>query len=371
MTSSSEPCPKIVAIASCPSSGSTLLADIIDSLPNYVCGPESSLLAVASQCNINHSNDLLKPLLSLDPCKNRLSINFSRLHEYGLNKSLLVNAWNKTKSVDDFLCFVSKRYIAFRGKPQYSYFCEKTPTNFAYAREIVEIPSVIGVLFVVRNPYYTISSMLLRGYSADQALLAWTQSAATALDMKYKGLPVSIISYENLVADPGETVLVALKELKLEYADQSPSQVMNAYKNNAYRQIVSPKSITTWKVRSYGDVQNANKAISPRVLHLIDEYKSALVNIDTSDLSCELRSMSLGRLMSYYNYEVEPLGANKIDSKYSFLFLLKQSIKKIAYFKPFILIYMLRPFSSFRRARLRAKRQVQLRLKSDSSNNDY
>ncbi len=291
-----------IAVASCPSSGSTLVADLLDSLPNFVCGPETSLLAVVSQLSLK-SNALDKSLISYDSCKTTLSIGINRLHEYGLTANILKKLWAESETKDCFLGHISKRYSVFRGKPLDSYFCEKTPTNFAYSLDIAKISSVFGMIFVIRDPLFTVTSMVKRGYSLREASSAWLQAATIAYNMIRSGQEnVAIIRYEDLVLNPFQAILTALNEMKCTLPEISIKSFEHLYESNLYRKIVSPKSIETWNVTNYGSISNANLYISESVLKYLQNSRGLRLNNKVKFYSDLQEFPSLSELCEYFDY---------------------------------------------------------------------
>ena len=94
-----------VLIGNSPSSGSTLLADLLDSTTVSLCGPEIGLFSSANFYAFDHNRrDVLQPYRSssIHP-GGRCGVFFNALAAYGLNRSSLQEQIEDAENIDDFL----------------------------------------------------------------------------------------------------------------------------------------------------------------------------------------------------------------------------------------------------------------------------
>jgi hypothetical protein len=239
----------IVLIGNSPSSGSTLLADLLDSARHCACGEEIGLFSLK---NLYDFNSFKKNPV----CSSKLSsIYFSRatlrvndLHTYGLNFKEYIKLLDSSDSFESFCAIFSERFLALRGKPSNGIVFEKTPNNINCISEFLDSYSAGRFVFLVRNPVAVYRSLVRRGFARHLALLNWFIDTARVLP--YINHPrLTILSYEELLRNPFETVSSLIEKLTASAVD--PEDLRVRYENNRYRQLFAFRH-SEWTAQGWG-----------------------------------------------------------------------------------------------------------------------
>ncbi|MCB9529488.1 MAG: sulfotransferase [Myxococcales bacterium] len=189
----------LVAVGCSPSSGSTLFADLLDSIPGVACGPESYLLCYPTlyAAGGRFPADTDHPLPT-GACYLPQSNFFTPLlGEIGLapeDRHALIAAHS---TLDGFLADWRARYAALRDRP-IRVFAEKTPIN------VNSLPGFCGhfgerglFIHLVRDGRAVVASLVGRGYSIYEAAYVWTVQAHAgsaarrfdnAIELRYEDL---------------------------------------------------------------------------------------------------------------------------------------------------------------------------------------
>lgn len=272
----------ICIIGNAPSSGSTLLADLLDSTPHSVCGPELNLFSNRRIYDFRKYKRSIRQT-SLSPSIHRLrnGVNLGRLHSYGLSLSDFTAMAQRSADVTEFAEAIAKHFIALRGKHAGAVFFEKTPENISCIGQFLDHFAEGYFLHMVRNPLYIYPSLLRRGFPRYVCLLTWLLDVAQY--HKYRNHERVIpIKYEELVAAPYQTVAGIIQ--RIAGKEVSEEIIRREYETNRYRMVQS-KKIATWTVTQYGVIQNANNREIPRS-NLFEESK--LLNVKVTAEYAEL-----------------------------------------------------------------------------------
>ena len=247
---------KIIAIGNSPSSGSTLLGDLLDSVPNCLCGPEFHLFSVRSFFSefalFQDDSATSSPIASI--YSKRMRLNRDELHAYGLNPKLLSELAKEADGFPDFCNRFFLRYAALRGKePRFCF--EKTPQNVQCALPFLDAFPDSFFVHVVRNPLYVARSLSKRDlFTPYLARATWLVDVAAAYAARNHPRFLTI-RYEDLVDNPSATVNALLRKLGHEEADDL--DVEELYANNQYRRFFSHR-IASWGSPVVGKVRNGN-----------------------------------------------------------------------------------------------------------------
>jgi len=245
----------IIAIGNAPSSGSTFLADLLDSLPFAVCGPEINLFSVKS--NFTNFAYLRKNGFSSSRSpviyERRQRLLAWRLCNYGIDRLLLKLILNESSSLKDFSINIFDVFSSLRGK-KCKLFFEKTPQNIHCARAFLDKFEDSFFLHIVRNPLYVYKSLLKRNFPPYIAVNTWLIDESRSYELINHPRFITIY-YEDLVKKPFEVVCNFLKQLNIEY---DPQDLETCYENNEYRKMFS-KKMKSWTINQYGMIGNANK----------------------------------------------------------------------------------------------------------------
>ena len=245
----------IIAIGNAPSSGSTFLADLLDSLPFAVCGPEINLFSVKS--NFTNFAYLKKYGFSSSRSaliyQRRQRLLDRRLCSYGIDRLLLNTILDESSSLKDFSINIFAVFSSLRGK-QCKLFFEKTPQNIHCAKVFLDTFEDSFFLHIVRNPLYVYKSLLKRNFPPYIAVNTWLIDESRSYELINHPRFITIY-YEDLVKEPFIVVCNFLKQINIEY---DPHDLEARYKNNEYRKMVSRK-MKSWSFNQYGMMGNANK----------------------------------------------------------------------------------------------------------------
>lgn len=245
----------IIAIGNAPSSGSTFLADLLDSLPFAVCGPEIKLFSVKSYFT-NFSEVKRTGFYSSRSAmiyEGRQRLSDWQLCSYGIDKLLLKKMLNESISFKDFCNNLFEVFSILRGK-ECKLFFEKTPQNIHCADDFLDTFKDSYFLHIVRNPLYVYKSLLERNFPPYIAVNTWLIDESKSYKLLNHPRFVTIY-YEDLVNNPFSVVCDFLKKIGIEY---DPQDLETSYKNNKYRKIVCTK-MKSWTINKYGISGNANK----------------------------------------------------------------------------------------------------------------
>ena len=106
---------KTMAIGNSPSSGSTFLADLLDSTPHTACGPETNLFSINTLYRFDTFRENMKkstacPAVYFD----RNILNFNDLCAYGLNEKKLGELLDRSSTLTEFLNCFAVHYLTLR-----------------------------------------------------------------------------------------------------------------------------------------------------------------------------------------------------------------------------------------------------------------
>ncbi|MGD9078418.1 MAG: sulfotransferase [Desulfobacterales bacterium] len=244
----------IIAIGNPPSSGSTYLADLLDSLPFAVCGPEVNLFSAKDY--FTQFNKIKKKgfFSSQSPAvyQSRQKLLEDRLCSWGIDRILLRHILSNTISYKDFCHKLFNVFADIRGK-KCKLFFEKTPQNIHCARQFLDTFDEGIFLHIVRDPLFVYKSLINRNFPAYIAASTWLIDESSACHL-FKHHRFITIYYEKLVQDPFNTICNLIKKVGIEY---DPEDLQKDYENNSYRKVAS-RRIRSWSISKYGVSGNAN-----------------------------------------------------------------------------------------------------------------
>lgn len=319
-------------IGNAPSSGSSFLADLLDSTPYSACGPEINIFSNKGIYNFGeYKKNIYQTSKTSTYCLLRNGTNFHRLYSYGLNIAEYKNLMNEANNLDKFIRSFAENFLALRGKNDDAIFFEKTPQNLNCLGEFLNHFKDSYFIHIVRNPIYVYPSLLKRGIPKYISLLTWLIDVAKYF--KYKeNSRVVLIKYEDLVEKPFKMASDLLK--KISKKEVSESEIESGFKNNRYRKFHS-KKISSWTIPQYGVVWDANKQkLNPE--HLMDFSKlfNAKLNSTFANIFnlAEISFLDAVREFGYYNEIIKELNSINLSSE---LPLKSSKDKKRLYYKWF------------------------------------
>lgn len=234
---------KYCLIGGSPSSGSTYLADLLDSTTYSICGPELGLFATDKFYRKSWKNyNYIKPNITPSPHSSGIQLYKKFLCSYGLDKERLFEMMSTSIDQEDFFFNFSNRFIEFRNKIHTQIFFEKTPQNIYKIDKYFEVISGGFFIIILRNPVDVILSLTKRGYSFYTSIMTWLVAMA-AYKKYFNNDRLFTIKYESLLENPfGETSKI-LKLLIDKEINQK--EIEECYKKNTYRKVCESR-ISSW-----------------------------------------------------------------------------------------------------------------------------
>jgi hypothetical protein len=225
----------VISVGGAPSSGTTLLADLLDSVPGLACGPELGFLAVAEAYEWSRdfvagaADEATFPSLSPYSAP-RTFFNTKYLELLEFDKVGLADMIDRSVDLSDFV----DRYRQFReqvrGRP-IDVMVEKTPVNVASAAMFLEAFPQGHFVHVIRDPRHVVGSLIHRGFGLAEATVIWSQQVVHGARLKDHPR-VSTVTYAELLSDPFET---ATRIAQAVGVDARPNVVRSNFECNAFR----------------------------------------------------------------------------------------------------------------------------------------
>ena len=304
----------ICIIGNAPSAGSTFLADLLDSAPDSICGPELNLFSNRRLYDFAYYRRHINATSSSGSTHRlRIGLNFDRLYSYGLDRANYIRMVRDSADLGEFIDRFGYYYKALRGKDQGSLLFEKTPENINAVGDFLDAVPGGYFIHITRNPLHIYASLLKRGFARYVSLLTWLLDVAMV--HPHRDHPrVILVKYEELVRRPFELTAELLQHLTGHVL--APDAIETGYRNNEYRKIHS-KKIATWSVREYGTIRDANAKRLPAG-QLRD--LATLLNVRVRPVYAgrfRMAALSFREAIEHYGYtgdvmrELEPAGRSE------------------------------------------------------------
>ncbi|NPA34920.1 MAG: sulfotransferase [Chlorobi bacterium] len=281
---------RVVLIGSCPSSGSTLLADLLDSTPVSACGPELGLFAVKNFYNSWEKGRLITKDVSDSPYLLYSQLNRENLSGYGIDLKILEFIFKNSENLREFTTEFSNWFITLRSREPNAITFEKTPQNIDTIRIFLEKDKHAKAVIILRNPLYTFDSLIRRNFSPFLAFLTIAHCFQIAYTLKDNDR-VLIVKYEDVVSQPFQTVQKILAFSGIPFDDEETFWKM--FKNNTYRyyhdrlrDIILFKNAVWkhWTVQKTGMIKNANdREVSEEIKKLF--FRGLNTNLEKFNIS--------------------------------------------------------------------------------------
>jgi len=332
---------RIIPVGNSPSSGSTLLADLLDSSPISACGPELGLFSI--QQTYKDYGYFKKEIFSKSFTSSvyLAYASFVRhdLHKFGLNSEELIFIMNKFDNHSDFFNYFTESYLSLRGKQIDGFLFEKTPQNISYIKDYLNKFDEYFIN-IVRNPIDVYKSLLKRGFPQGIAALTWFLEQVKIVPF-INNSKLIIVKYEELVKNPYQIVANIIK--KISKKEMTSDIIKEGYERNNYRKFHA-KRLKSWKIKDVGkikistyikEITEKDKELLRSLLYLkiSPEYAELL---DVPDYSFRDILEKFGYLDTFYkrieNKKKEKKFTLNMPSK---LFLLKKTAYSFAISKKF------------------------------------
>ena len=253
----------LVLIGCSPSTGSSFLADLLDSIPVSLCGAELGIFSnrffYKDYGKFSANPFCSTPSPSIYWLRN--SLYRHALVHYGLDENSLRKIVKNSGSPGEFATNMFQNFRKFRGKNDARIWFEKTPLNSNCIGEFLDEFPDGKFVFLVRNPVNVYASLRRRHYSNVISACNWLVESAYL--SRYRDHPnVILIRYEELVTDP----LGVVGRLLLDLAgyEIDPEETRNNYEQNEYRKSLGRQK--SWNINAYGGLGNANQYALPQAV---------------------------------------------------------------------------------------------------------
>ncbi len=264
-----------ILIGGCGSSGTTLLAHLLNASNSIFCGPELnlfnkfhlyvnpfdysceeflSLLKEGLPTTGNLNTDLLAESTHRRPESTR---NFMLdLDVYGYTEARVSKLAFESQQLSDF---ADKFFAPCLDKEKKMIWAEKTPTNAYCVREFLSSFSSGHYIHIVRDGRDVVPSLMRRGFKAEAAVRRWLHDTAAGYPLREHERCL-IIKYEDLVTDPSKIIGKIFEFLKIQ---ENTEHVFESAENSELmcrlhdvwnlrpNQKISNSSMFKWKGRDY------------------------------------------------------------------------------------------------------------------------
>lgn len=192
-------------VGGAPSSGTTLLADLLDSVPGFICPPE--LYVFCFEEALRFDDAFRKIALSANTL--RAPACYAAHHQWFNRKYLdllrvdiaLLQRWlEESADLSSFYKTLGRHIGGQQGRSA-DFVCEKTPINVNLAAMIRERYSDSYFIHVVRSGPDVIKSLTRRGFTFHEAALIWMAQVQAGRRACNSGNYIEL-RFEDLVSDP-------------------------------------------------------------------------------------------------------------------------------------------------------------------------
>jgi hypothetical protein len=263
----------LALIGNAPSSGSTYLADLLDSTPYSASGPELNLFSNRHLYDYPRYRSRFRiegVASSLYVTRNRVEL--QDLPAFGLDLAALERLVRGCATLEEFMATFAERHLALRGKQDGGVVFEKTPQNINTLGAYLDAVPGGRFVHIVRSPVYVYASLLRRGFPPFTALYTWLVDVAAYLPWR-EDARIFLVRYEDLVRDPAGSVLAILEWALGRPLDFDRAAFLQAYRDNRYVRFFSDR-VASWSVKQAGQVGDANR--SPPDARLVGQLRAAL-----------------------------------------------------------------------------------------------
>jgi len=206
-----------VIIGGSGSSGSTLLAAILGSHPEIICGPEMSFFnKQVIYDDYTRFQKMLPVWLKKGIPTNGyvLYSGFFRGREYyGVKDNQILDWANEARSLREFVMLFQSHILLKQGKVR---FAEKTGSNAYCLQEFIKIFPECKIIHLVRDGRDVVCSLMKRGMTLFRASSHWMYNTSAA--MACRDLPQYLeISYEDLVTHSTDVIKQVCDHIEVQF----------------------------------------------------------------------------------------------------------------------------------------------------------
>lgn len=341
-----------VLIGCCPSSGSTLLSVMLDSHPDILSGPELALFS--HPMFWRESGKTWKTWITenLELAKRRIIkvgysdwnyengvcpysgiIEYDNLSWYGYTLEDCIGMAEAATGPRDFCLRFFSSSMERNNK---IIWVEKSPTNLYGIGDFLSVFPEGRAIVISRDGRDVTCSLVKRGFSLSSAIAIWLVETAVCYELSLRDR-VTMIRYEDLVADPRKTLLHIAKFIGVKADVDS----MLAYGEESSRLSDKSISVEVWKNKPIEGLSKSSVGRWKNELkdHEIAFFESFYLKCDF-ELAKTSKGLKTGALLNRLGYEtVQP---NNIGHDQIVQFLLEERglLEKEADRKNFHFLYV-------------------------------
>lgn len=292
---------KVICIGGAPSSGTTLLADLLDSVPGIICGPELNIFCIKEAYSFN--GDFKSRVAANQPFDTGAayaprSTFFNRRHlgDCGLTEHELMCLVNESASIKQFVERLAHHCGAVRDR-YLKVFAEKTPINVSAAEEFCSYYPDGLFIHVVRDGRSVVASLLRRGFPLYAAAFVWMAQTMAGQQASQRCDNLIQVAFEDLLNAPFTNAVNIARRLGIE---ASESEVEQKYKSNEFRR--SLPRVASWSTGKFtGEVRPPtpyDEVLSESEVALLESL--VLVNLQANGRATFVKRFS--ELLAEYKY---------------------------------------------------------------------
>ena len=311
----------VICIGGAPSSGTTLLADLMDSAPGVVCPPEMHLFCVEGA--YTYDARFRARTVARKAMRNRgiyavpsRFFNWKYHKTAGVSKTKLLSAIETASDLRGFVQWYARKHAAWRGMEEdaLKVFAEKTPLNVNWAAEFCSAfpatmpgggPAAGPGLFihVVRDGRAVAASLVRRGFTLYEAAMIWLHQVDAGRRAANRFRHAIEVRYEDLLDDPYEITADLVGRVGVSI---SVSAVKAGMRSNAFR--ASLPRVETWQIPQWaGGIQHPSHYTTQLSEHNVRWLESLELLRLTGDGRPGVEPVaSFAEMLRHYGYPVDP-----------------------------------------------------------------
>lgn len=296
---------EVLCVGSSPSSGSTMLADLLDSLPGVACGPESNIFCHAAAYAPGGAPGWAerpqpRPSIYMPP----LHFFSPILEEVGLSlqgrRDLIEGAADLQGFVDRYRAY----YGGFRQR-EIRVLADKTPVNVNCLPQFCTYFGPRGLfVHLVRDGRAVAASLTGRGFTLYEAACVWMAQVTRGMQARRFGNAVEL-RYEDILSSGFEVLAELAAVIGIEVA---PDEIEKRYADNSYRGGLT--RVGSWSVPAFTGQIEATRSYRERLDPVVIATLQRVVTLPIDAPGAPPPGVAFAELLAAYEY---PLDAPAVD----------------------------------------------------------
>lgn len=292
----------VLAVGCSPSSGSTMFADLLDSLPGVVCGPESNIFCHRAAYRPGGAPGWVERPLPAPSVYIPGHHFFSPiLDEVGLDGTQRAALVRGSVDLADFVERYRRYYTGFRERDA-RILADKTPVNVNCLPEFCTYFGPRGLfVHLVRDGRSVAASLTGRGFTLYEAAFTWIAQVYRGQYARRFSNAIEL-RYEDLLRE-GYAVLAELAELLGLHVE--PDEIERRHADNAYRGGLT--RVASWSVPSFTGRIKATRGYRERLDPTAIATLQRVVTRGVALPGAPPAGVGLADVLSAYGYPLDEL----------------------------------------------------------------